>query len=81
MVVVRGRDAILAFFRQRGMQPYRHRFLSSVAAGDRCFAEMTLDGRDVAVEALAVAELDGPLIRRYVAMTATLDPEAAAALL
>lgn len=81
MVVLRGRGAILDSFRQRGVQPYRHRVLAAGASGDRCFVEMTLRDYGTPVEALAVAELDGPLIRRYVALTASLDPDAAAGLL
>jgi hypothetical protein len=82
LVVVRGREAILEYFRRRGKQPYRHVILGSGIAGSTCFAELTLAGYGSHLEALAVAEIDAHgLINRYVALSTPVGEAAAGVLL
>jgi hypothetical protein len=80
LVLVRGREAILASFIQRGKQAYRHVILATATVGDRSFVEMTLGDYGSGLQSLAVAELDGDLIKRYVALAAPVGPETAAQL-
>ena len=70
LVLVRGREAILESFRKRGKQSYRHVILATATAGSRCFVEMTLGEYGSGLESVAVAELEGSLIKRYVALAA-----------
>jgi hypothetical protein len=77
LVLVRGRQAILESFRERGKQPYRHVILATAGDGSRCFVEMTLADYGSGLESVAVAELEGSLITRYVALSARVDPETA----
>ena len=77
LVLVRGREAILESFRKRGKQSYRHVILATATAGSRCFVEMTLGDYGSGLESVAVAELEGSLIKRYVALAAPVDPATA----
>jgi hypothetical protein len=77
LVLVRGRAAILESFRKRGKQSYRHVILATASVGSRCFVEMTLGDYGSSLESVAVAELEGSLIKRYVALSAEVDPETA----
>jgi SnoaL-like domain len=77
LVMVRGRDAIEQSFRKRGRQTYRHVILSRALSEDRCFVEMTLAGYGGGLQSIAVAELVGERIRRYVALAAPVGTEVA----
>jgi hypothetical protein len=77
LVLVRGREAILRSFRERGKQEYRHVVLATATVGARCFVEMTLGGFGSGLESLATADLEGDLISRYVALSAPVDPDVA----
>lgn len=81
LVAVRGRAAILESFRRRGRQPYRHRVVAAATEGGRCFVEMTLAGYGADIESLAVADLRGKLITRYVAVVAPAAADVAALIL
>ena len=74
LVLVRGREAIEESFRKRGKQSYRHVILATSTVGSRCFVEMTLGGYGSGLESVAVAELEGSLIKRYVALASPVDP-------
>jgi len=80
LILVRGREGILASFRQRGKQTYRHVIVATASIGNRCFVEMTLGAYGSGLESLAVAELEGALIKRYVALAAPVDQQVSAEL-
>jgi ketosteroid isomerase-like protein len=78
LALVRGREAILDYFRRRGKQAHRHVVMAEGRAGDHCFVEMTLSGFGAPIEAIGIAELDTDgLISRYVALATPLEPEVA----
>jgi hypothetical protein len=71
--VVRGREALLEFFRNRGKQPYRHEVRACAVDGERCFVEGVagIEGESPTHVFLVHATLDGDgLIRRYFALMA-----------
>jgi hypothetical protein len=73
MELIRGREALQAFFDGRGPMPIRHAIRVSVVEGHRCFVEgdATVDGhpdlRDIVFMATADFDDDG-LITRYLAV-------------
>ena len=80
LVLIRGRDTIRESFRRRGRQAYRHVILSTATTSGRCFVEMTLADYGSGLHSIAVAELVGPLIKRYVALASPVDSATAAEL-
>jgi ketosteroid isomerase-like protein len=76
--VVRGRDEVLVYFRQRGKKPFRHRLTRSVADGDTWFVEGVagMPGEPATHVFLVQATLAGDgLITRYLALMGEAPPD------
>jgi hypothetical protein len=66
LVVVRGRDAVLEWFRERGRRPYRHEIRRCAVDGRHCFVEGVVTGGEAPQVFVASATLDDDgLITRY----------------
>jgi ketosteroid isomerase-like protein len=67
--VVRGRNAVLEYFRERGKKPFRHRITSSSAEGAEWFVEGVagMEGEAPTHVFLVHATVDDGLITRYLA--------------
>lgn len=77
LLAIEGREAILAWFHERGRRPFRHAVTSVVADGPRVLVEgvvMTGDAPTQLFHASAVLAPDG-LLARYVATTAAAGPD------
>ncbi len=75
--VVRGREAVLAYFRERGKKPFRHRITASVADGSEWFVEgiAGMAGEAPTHVFLVHATVVDGLITRYLAAMSEAPPD------